>query len=141
MKKTFTLLFVLYFCTRLSASVIRPHIAEFPLSPFPDTTSAKQKQDSTKLSATVNYGVKLTTGLIIKDNTILLASVNDRQSFKLSITEVQPYSVDLGKSDHSPKSAASTIESTSPNPSGSINITNNLKLLTSGLQLDSLRAA
>ncbi|HEY8784680.1 MAG TPA: hypothetical protein VIM16_23840 [Mucilaginibacter sp.] len=140
MKKQFTLLFILSFCIRLSASAIHSEIVKYPVSLSSDTPGNKQKRDSTKLFAYVNYGVKLTTRLLIKDNTMLLASVNGGNNFRLPLRAIQAYSINLSISGHNAKSIT-IVQNVSANLSARANSPDNLKSLTSALQLDSLRSS
>ena len=106
MKKGFTLLFVLFFCFRLTVLGIHPgtiHLAVHPDTPAtknqPDSAKAQaslQRHDQINFLATANQPVRLITDLLITDKTIL------------PLPEV---------------------------------ITENLKQITSGIQLGSLKAS
>ncbi|MFI5139956.1 MAG: hypothetical protein ACHQIM_19205, partial [Sphingobacteriales bacterium] len=106
MKKGFTLLFVLFFCFRLTVLGIHPGAIHLPV--HPDTPATKNQPDSTKTQASLQRNNPVNFSATANE-TIKLAM----DSFIAAKTTLSPPAI----------------------------ISENLKQITSGIQLDSLRAS
>jgi len=156
MKKIYTLLFISYFCLKLSAFGIYPHAPVVPVFGKPDTSARKHQPDSVgqqvlpqtdsaKMASGTNHPVRLITDLLIKDTTILIAPVNGGDTLKLPLAMLRADSTTLsipvrqdsaGLSNQLTKKDSADDISATPNAAPG-----NFKILTSGLQLDSLKAS